>query len=502
MTELYHPEQQQTELSEPSSLLTQTDMPSFYSSPRHRALITSHVTEHDDDYDPNAIYKDALILQIFQHWKIKTLEHQQAINNAKNLEKSNEHSDTVPPVESHPPETSSNNTEPEKPVTTMQKRVTPVPASYLRRKQSLKKCISSPSEFIDPNFLAPCAKTRSRTISTATPSSSTSPKRIQKQGPIFIAPKKTSPSPIPRSHSLFSFDESVQMKRKENMERQCTSPDDRNAVPISPSWTPAPPTCTRFFVQSPGSPLDDDDETSSDDGAGYESLLIRNKNPLRRLVKPQQKYQLSPNIIIPTALYITDPDGNAHLCDLNNDLPDELNDSPRIIENDNIPMKSKGELSSSSDSDKYALHIIGEEDEESFEKNTNNGKILSKELNRIEAFKRSRQTNLTAEHKDTNGNPNEPNGNLLGRRWSDGLVSDDDQARSPRLVKMSSATSVVKQTATPPPKMSKAKYFLMKLHLTSSSKDDDSNVSTANLPPHPPKRTVRRSSNKKRYQTQ
>jgi hypothetical protein len=504
MTKFYHHEQQQTNLSEPSSLLTQTTMPSFYPSTRHRTLLTSHLSEHDDDDDPNAIYKDTLIIQIFQHWKIKTLEHQQAINNSKNLvDNSKNFSDTIPPVKTSnteiiPPETTSNKIEPEKPVITMQKRVTPLPASYLRRKESLKKSNSSPSDFINPNLLAPCTRTRSRTIATTT---STSPKRSHKQGPIFIAPKKTSPSPLPRSHSLFSFEESIQMKRKESLEKQNSIFDDRNSIPISPTWAPAPPTTpTRFYVQSPGSSLDDDDETSSDDGGTHESLLIRNKNYLKKPVKTQQKYPLPSNIIIPTAFYITDPNGHSHLCDLNSDLPEELINSSRIIDNDNIILNSKNEPNSSSDSDKYGLHSIGEEEEESIERNTNNGKILSKELNRIEAFTRSRQTNPNARNSDANTKRNENDKNLLERRWSDGLVSDDDDEQiSPSLVKMSSATSIVKQT---PPKISKTKYFLMKLHLIPSNKDDDSNGSTDNLPPPPPKRTVRRSSNKKRYQTQ
>jgi hypothetical protein len=253
-----------------------------------------------------------------------------------------------------------------------------------------------------------------------------------------------------------------------------------------------------------GNPLDhddDDDETSSEDGI-HESLLIRNKNCQKKPVKTQVKYPLPLNIILPTALYITDPNGHSHLYDLNNDLPEELMSSQRIIENDNIPLNTKSEMSPSSDSDKYALHSIGEEDEESIEKNTNNGSILSKELDRIEAFTRSRQTNTNIQNNNVDRKQNENDRNPLGRRWSVGVVSDDDEPSSPSMIKTSSVTSVMKQSTNPPPKISKTKYLLMKLHLTSSNKVDDSNVSTTNLLPPPPKRTVRRSSNKKRYQTQ
>ena len=74
---------QPTNLTQSSSLFMQTAMPSFYPSTRHRTLITTNLTERDDD-DPDSIYKEAFITQIFQHWKIKALEHQQALNNSTN----------------------------------------------------------------------------------------------------------------------------------------------------------------------------------------------------------------------------------------------------------------------------------------------------------------------------------------------------------------------------------------------------------------------------------
>jgi hypothetical protein len=526
MTEFYHPEQQQTKLTESSSLLTRSEMPSFYSSTRDGTIITKHLTDHHDDDDPDSIDKEAFILQIFQHWKIKTLEHQHAINQSKNNTTSNHFSqaftNTVSSVNTSNNETisheiSSNMIEPEKSMTTMRKRVTPLPKLHVRQKDTLKKSITSPTDFSNPNLLAPHTRIRSRTIATATPT-----KKATKPAPIFIAPKKTQPSPLPRSYSLFSMDESAQIKRKPMLDKQNSVNDDQSLTSTSPTWAP-----TRFFAQSLSSSLDDDG-TSSDDSC-HESLLIRDKKRLKKRTKNTENYPLSihPNLIIPTAILITDPNGNSRSYDLNNEFFEEFANIERIIDNDIIPSIMNSEISqpaSSNSLDKYLLHSIGEEDEGSIEKNNNNGIILSKELNRIEAFTRSRQTNLTVQNNNSNLNKNDKI--QLGRRWSDGVVSDDDQdigsPQSAPLVKMASTTSVMKQpiappanlTSTmsvikqpinPPAKISKTKSFLMKLHLISSSnKDDDSNIPTI-TPTNPPpsrKRTVHRSTDKKRYQTQ
>jgi hypothetical protein len=504
MTEFYQHKQQQTKLSESSSLLKRTEMPSFYSSTRDQTHITKHLADHEDDSD--SIYKEAFIIQIFQHWKIKTLEHQHGINNSGTNNTSNHFSQAlakkVPSVQSSnidndSYETSTNNIESKKPIKTMQKRVSPLPASYIRRKEALKKSISSPTDLLNPNLLAPYTRYRSRTISTT---------KSDKLAPIFIAPKKAQPSRSPRSNSLFSFDESTQSKRKTTLEKQNSTNDDPNSAPISPIsplWTP-----TRFFVPSPGSSVDDD-SSSSDDGT-YESLLIRNKKVLKKETKTKEIYPLiiPSNLIIPTAIFITDPNGNSRSYDLNNDFMEEPVDNERIIDNDMIPPIRNNEISrpaSPSSIDKYALHSIGEEDEGSIEKNNKHGIILSQELNRIQAFTRSRQTNSNEQNNNTN--LNEDDKILLGRRWSDGIVSDDDDhIRLPKspLVKMASTTSVVKQSITPPVKISRTKSLLMKLHLTSSSssKDDDSNIPTNPPPTSSRKRTIRRSSDKKRYQTQ
>jgi hypothetical protein len=524
MMELYPHEQQQTKLTEHSTLINRSKMPSFYPPSRHRTLITSHFSDHDDDDDhSHSIYKEEFILQIFQHWKIKTLEHQQALNNSGTNTRPNHFSqalvNTASPketssIETIPNETSltnnkdeiSNTIEPEKPITTMQKRVTPIPQSYARRKAALKKSISAPTEFLNPNLLLPHAKNKlASTLST------TAGKKSPKPGPIFIAPKKTQPSIRPRSCSLLSSDESIQSKRKSSSEKQ-NSPGDEQSV--SPTW--APP---RFSIQSPGSSIDDNEDSS--DESDYESLLIRNKKSLKKTSKTKAIFffPIPPNVIIPTAVLLTDPNGNSHTLDLNDDAFEDSVNSRRIIENiypNNLPDHS---LSSSSsiettpstspvDHDKYALHSIGEEEEYVIEKNNNDGVILSKELNRIDAISRSRQINSNVQKKDTNRNQDENSNTPLGRRWSDSVVSDDEDhiepVKSP-LVKTTSTTSVTKQSVNPPVKLSRTKYLLMKLHLTSSpNKDDVSNTSSSATTNPPPsrKRTVRRSSDKKRYQTQ
>jgi hypothetical protein len=521
MTEFYHHEQQpeleQTKLTEQSSLLTRSTMPSFYPSTRQRTFLTKHLT---DDDDSDSIYKEAFIIQVFQHWKIKTLEHQHPENITAPNHFSQALANKAPPAEplktevipDVSPEISPKDEvaivdKSEKPIITMQKRVTPIPASYTRRKNVLKKSVSAPNDFSNPNLLTPYVKTKPGT------GTSTTTRKCAKPAPIFIAPKKTQPSPPPRSIFLFSFDESVQTKRKATLERQSSLTDEQNTIP-SPTWAPAPPTTpTRFYIQSPGTSVDD--KGTSSDESDHESLLIRNKKILKKTSKKKAQYNIA-HLTIPTAIYITDIHGHSRTFDPDND---SMEDMERIVDNDFMAMNinsacSNGVFdysssatlpttpSSSTVLDKYALHSIGEEEEETVEKNNHNGIILSKELDRIEAFKRSRQTNLDEHKKDNESVQYDKDKIPLGRRWSDSVVSDDEEhIRLPQssLVKMASTTSVVKQPVTPPVKISKTKLLLMKLHLTPSpSKDNDSSSST-----HPPprKRTVRRSSDKKRYQT-
>ena len=517
MTTFFYKEQEQTQLTKSTTLLTSASMPSFYPTSRNRTLIAKHLAQRNDDDDDDdtthSIYKDALIIQIFQHWKIKTIEHQQALNNANNLHMTHHFSRalaTTPSsiqtanVENTPPEFSSSKpkdegsitVEPEKPLTTMRRRPLQTPASHIRRKESLKQISSSTNDLINPNLLAPGARHRSRATAPAT-------KPSNKPPPIFIAPKKTQPSAPPRLSTLAS-DESNQIKRRLSSEKISAFPDDPNVPTMPSTWAPAPPTVTpRFFLQSPRHSLDDDDDGTSSDDCSRESLLIRNKNPTKSPIRTREKYQLSPHIIIPAAVIIIDPDGHPYLYDLNNQSLQELVDPLITPDNDIIPTDAKTKSNSTTVPDNFALHSIGEEEEDSIEKNTRNGVILSKELDRIEAFSRSRQTPTSVENNEIHTErTDEHDQTRLGRRWSDGIFSDDDDRHSQTpLIKVPSATSVMKSSVNHPPKVSKTKYFLMKLHLSSSSKDEDSNKSASNLPPAPRRRTVRRATDKTRYQT-
>lgn len=312
----------------------------------------------------------------------------------------------------------------------------------------MKKTVSLPIESSNPNLLVPDQKTKVR---------SNVQKKVAKPGPIFIAPKKTQPSGIPRGYSFYGSDDVNSIKRR--------SPIDDEHHHHS----------NRSFPLSIACCIDDDDDdgTSSDD-SHHESLLLRNRSAMKKPVVFKQNYTLPSHVIIPTAIMVTDPCGHSHSYDIDHEY-------------------NNGSKSNEDNLDKYTLHSIGEEDEETIEKNNQNGIILSKELDRIEAFTRSRQTSSETDRNE------ESETKPLGRRWSEGGVSDEDEQNpSPSLVKTTSTASVIKQNNSQPTKISKTKYLLMKLHLTSSSKDDESNNST--VPPQR-KRVVRRSSDKKRYQT-
>ena len=489
MTEFYPSKEPATDLTRSSSQSIERAMPSFYPSTRQRTLITKHLTAQDDD-ESDSVYKEAFIIQIFQHWKIKTLEHQQTLNNRdKNSGTdhfTNAHAQTPP---SSPIETVQDEALPadnQRPIAGLPKRVTPVPASYVRRKENLKRNLSHSTEVLNPNLLIPHAKAKSSTGSVS------STKKSNKPAPIFIAPKKTQPSLPPRPFSLPSFDEAVQSKRKVALEKQLSAGDEPSTGSVS-TWAP-----TRFAAQSLGTSLvdDDDDGTSSDENRN-ESLLIRNK----KLQKPTTKsrapvYPSSPvQLNVPTAVLITDPHGNSRVVDFqSNSWYETLDDQSSTL----------------TPSDLYTLHSIGEEEEEHEELNGKekmDGLILSKELDRIEAFTRSRQPHVDSPMKNL-----EPESSKvpLGRRWSDGVVSDDDEkmnSSSPTpslMVKMASTTSVSKQTSASPVKLSRTKYLLMKLHLTSApskTEDADLSPSVAAASSSSRKRTVRRSTDKKRYQT-
>ncbi|CAF1403801.1 unnamed protein product [Adineta ricciae] len=518
MTDLYHHEHQPkstSTLPAHTSVLTESTMPSYYPQTRHRPFISRHLADHDDD-DSDSTYKEAFIVQVFQHWKLKTLEHQQALHNPANITTHNgfaQISSTNPPVS--PTETAtSNNTpndssssenkdetsnvsDPSKSIeSSIQKRAIPLVTTQARRRTAFRKSLSTPPDCSNPNLLTPYTKTRSAPTASnsncnGSNTSTATTRKPAKPAPIFIAPKKSQP----RSYTWLSIstDDVSQTKRKS------ITGDEQNPAPISPLWAPAPPTIpTRFFTQSSGV-LYDDDGTSSDEN-NHESLLIRNKRFFKKPSKTKENHVsfVPSNLIIPTTICITDPDGHSRVFDCSTDWMDgEFANSERIIENDylaaatfnpnhtydycsssssTIPITSSSSPSPNS-LDKYGLHSIGEEEEE---EENRDGLILSKELNHIQAYSRVRQTNSSVEKKDSDQSLKHKLKLPLERRWSDSCVSDDEdpiELQPPRLIKMASATSITKQT---PAKISKTKYLLMKLHLAPSpTKDDDTNMSTA-----------------------
>jgi hypothetical protein len=470
-----------------------TNMSTYYSSTKTPPLTTQQLTDHDNK---NGTNKDALALQVIQHWKSKTLNHQASSHthfsskHMPNITTTSYLSNEIPSNEtdknSNKDDLSINTDKTEK----MKQRVKPIPASYLRRRPNLQ------NDFSNPQLLTPHNKIKPSGTTTKKPKSSST---------IFIAPKKN-PSP-PLSFSTRSYDDSLQIKRKPILEKQTTVPDDQNSL-LMINWAPAPPTSPgRSFVsKSNNSP----DEDSSDD-SDNESLLIRKKVCTKK--KHQQSHPLFPTCSnIPSAIFITDPYGQSHTFDPSSDLQTQFNHTEqRSDENsDSIDTSALGpnstfDISSPPDieiippaspvmHDKHILDIIGEEEED----NPDDKNIFSKQLDQIKTSSRSRQTNLNVQNNNTNQIEPKP----LSRRWSDGTDDGEKEKNSSThasLIKTASTASIIKPTETLPPKVSKTKYLLMKLHLTSSSKDDESTISSTTPPK---KRTVHRSMDKKRYQTQ
>ena len=358
---------------------------------------------------------------------------------------------------------------------TMKKRVTPVPSSYARRRPYLKMD-SSDLKLLPSN---------TKTTTTA------SVKKASKSKPIFIAPKKTSPQP--HSFSSLAFDDSSQNKSKNSLERQ-TSIGDSDQSSTMTTWSPAPPS-TRFYMQSSSSSLEDNSSDESD----HESLLIRERNP--RINQTQFPMQIQSTLTI----FITDPDGNSSMFDLNNDIRDKSDQDEQSTDEDldssdgnTLSPNSTFDISSPPDPtlipgtqpavlEKHTLDSIGEEEEEADEE--------ADDEEQETADKEDDQEDSTVSKKDVDTIQVE----ILGRRWSDGIDKQEQQPSnlsSPAsLTKLANVESVAKPNENSPVKLSKTKYLMMKLHLTSSSKDDEVVLSSSR------KRTVRRAFDKKRYQT-
>lgn len=481
----FHKQEQHSTVSKQSSL----EMPSVNSSSRNplvnKQSLANGQREHDND-----VYKNARITQAVQQWHSQT-SNMYVLPSAVNSIPTNGHAShylsNSTDKTNNKEEIQSNQTESDKSTMTVKKRTTPIPASYMRRRANIK------SEATPANLLQPNNKTKPAGAST---------KKPVKPSSIFIAPKKTSQQP--HTYSNHPFDELQQSQRKNTLERQKASIDDQqNVSPVGSSMSSSP---VRFFAHSSTSSLDD--ENSSDE-SDHESLLIRKK---MSHIKDHRLNSSCPSyLVLPPTICITDPHGQSHTVDIDDNYPnsndshDQTSDSdpysPVFAHPMEIPSSPMdGSMSSSSILDKHHLQSIGEEEEDEDNVGVN---VFSKELNRIEALTRSRQPKVDAKNQEIEQPDKEP----LSRRWSDGIVDQDKQKEAgaqSTLMKMPSVASVIKPTTiNPPVKLSKTKYILMKLHLTSANKDDESNMPSAAIVTNPPKkRTVHRSSYKKRYQTQ
>ncbi|CAF0760713.1 unnamed protein product [Adineta ricciae] len=465
-------------------------MPSVNSSSRNPLIKQQSLADNHREHE-NDVYKNARISQAVQQWHSQTSNmyvlpppaDSIPTNGHANPNLSNSTDKT-----SNKDEIQSNQTESDKSTMTVKKRTTPVPASYARRRANIK------NEAAAANLLQPNNKTKPAGAST---------KKPVKPSPIFIAPKKTSQQP--HTYSTPLFDELQQLQRKNTLERQKASIDDQqNISPVASSMSSSSP--VRFFAHSSASSLDD--EYSSDE-SDHESLLIRKK--MSHIKDHQLNLSCPSYFALPPTICITDPHGQSYTIDTDdhyaglNDVHEQTNDSdpysPVFAHPMEIsPSPTDNSMPSSAILDKHPLHSIGEEEEDEDNADVN---TFSKELNRIEALTRSRQPKVDVTSQEIEQPDKEP----LSRRWSDGIVDQDKEkgaGAQSTLIKMPSVASVTKPTTTSPPvKLSKTKYILMKLHLTSANKDDESNMSSAAIVTNPPKkRTVHRSSDKKRYQTQ
>jgi hypothetical protein len=438
-------------------------------------------SQQDKLYDQQSIDQNGndnhvFVAQVTQDWKSKRLDDQSSsTSNLSNGIKSNSTDENSNKNELPP-----NSDEPEKSMETMKKRAKPIPLSYQRRRPDVKYDSSNPKLLL-PN----------KPTSTIT----TSGKKTTKSTPIFIPPKKTSPQP--HAFSSLSFDESLLIKPKPSLERQNALNDDPHTSPMT-AWTPSPSSAARFYVQSSGSSFDENSSDESDD----ESLLIRNKH------RKTPKLESSIRGQNPVTIFLTDPYGCSSTLDPDNFIRNETNQNESNGKIDSDPANTNTLFPNSTFDtispidiviipstppiihDKHTLDSIGEEEEE--DDNNNNNENDTNYNNKTE---RNEKKTVNVRNEGSNQLDKEP----LSRRWSDNST-DREKEKTPSLqsslMKMASAASVMKQTENPPAKVSKTKYLLMKLHLTSSNKDDESNI------PTPKKRIVRRAADKKRYQTQ
>lgn len=515
MTDLFNRQQEEQETSVnqssaemPPLYLQKKDSPRMKKDPNgrneenriHKDISTGHIVPHDNakNFDreqttSNLVYKTSVdqlaLIESLNTTNISSLSNE----NLSSYTDKNSHKGDLPTIIDE----SGNSI-------TIKKRTTPASKAHLRRR-AYQNQNPTTNELL---------KVQASTISNKNTydRKKTATKRSEKSIPIFIPPKKSSTS----LHGYCStpLDNPLHNKRKSDLKQQSSSADSNIFRPTT--------NCTQNQSKSPmhggmQSPTHSYEEYSSDD-SDNESLLIR--QPKSKIIDEKAHSPIPFHMNIPSAIYITDPSGCSHKFDLDTDIVGKNNHHESIWDDDSNDMDTNTlspnvtyDISSSSEiliidplpsptPIKHSLHSIGEEEEED-DQNHNNSKIFSKELDRIEALNRSREIMFNGTIDDDNEETqNESNENLRVRRSSDpNLDKSQLHIQTSPITKASSATSIPKQTVNPSVKVSITKYLLMKLHLTSSSQDNESNISSA-MGNSPKRRLVRRSSNKKRYQTQ
>ena len=518
----------------PLILLTSDSEPTnFYPSSSDSTQSAKHLPNSDD------VNKRALLIHVIEHWKWKTSEHQHPAHepSCHSFTYQSSSPATVPSNKqgtySASNEMQANTTDKShrrddftsevgddddrKTIATIKKRDRPLPTSSKRRKE-MSRSHSALSESINSKLLTPQHNNRLA-------SGSSGSKKSHKAAPIFIAPKKFSSPSYSSPGNL--FDDCLRIGQKPILKRQ-SSFNDADNTGRAFHWTPAPPPSSSRF---PVGTIMPSQRNSNDDDSGDEnvpqSLLIRDNRTRKKpvVVKPDSR----PHLFLPSTILITDPSGLSHVFDPDFDMQETNNVVPGAEENTHsIDTNTLGPNSifnyESALPDviiipptppvihnKHKLQSIGEEleeeeddEEQAEEKPTSpKDKIFSRELDRFDVLSRSRQAMLSVQPPIVDPKSTDNDREPLTRRWSDSFFDRDQEISSPPTAKpLKKPPSILSMPKLPIPttvKVSLGKYLLMKLHLTSNSKDEPTDLLLALDPAK--KRTVRRSPNRKRYQT-
>ncbi|CAM4751858.1 unnamed protein product [Rotaria magnacalcarata] len=536
MTEFhYHKNERQNKLSNQST----SELSSFHTKKNENSpTMKKNLTDDDNN---NGMHKNISTTQVVPYCESKTSDQQQAtynqvsqtlvdqlslaessnMNIIANL--SNQTLSSYTDKNSNKDELPTIIDEPENSIMKIIKRNKPITKSNLRQRTNIKdnSILNEPSN----------AQISVNHYKTKSDEAKIPIKRNEKTITIFIPPKKSSTPLYP--FSVCPLDDSLQNRQKSYF-KQPNKFAENNTSLSNTNWTQAQSlNLLRTHMQSSGSSYDENSTDESDN----ESLFIRKPKP--KIIDQQVNSSIRLNINIPSAIFITDPYGHSYkfnpdtdtqqiydceqqsfdddskltdICSLSPNSSYDTCSSSEIVSNTSIALTSL---------EKHRLHSIGEEEEEEDDdQNHDKSYVSSKELNRIEASDRARETtsNKKTNKDDSDETKADTDKDLLGRRWSDGNTDNEKFQIPTAIVKASSSTSIekipsatsiakapsaistTKQTINPPVKLSLKKYLLMKLHLASSSKDDESNMLSPTINP-PKMRLVRRAADKKRYQT-